>query len=154
MKLNDKTTLNKLRDAIDKALAPVAEEMELTSLKAGNISYDADGLAAKITLKATAKSADGKTKEENDFVRLADIYGLKPERLHQTITHGASDHLKIVGLAPNRSKFPVIVLSWKTNKRLLITAKEVQFKLNKGPWKDGMPWKDSDRFTPPKEGAA
>jgi hypothetical protein len=130
MRLDDKPTLKKLREAIDAALmlARVPEMFGLTSLKAGRISYDSNGLSAKITLEAEAKSEDGKSKDEVNFEKYAQLFGLKPEWLRSSFKRGL-DSVEIIGLHPNRSKFPVLVRSSETGKNFLITADEVKRKL-------------------------
>jgi hypothetical protein len=130
MRLDDKLTLKKLREAIDRALliGNVAEDFGLTSIKAGRISYDINGLSAKITLEAET-TENGKTKEEANFEQYAVLFGLKPEWLHKSFDRGRGATVEIIGLQPSRSKFPVMVLD--ANKgRFLITAEEVQRKLN------------------------
>ena len=132
MQLNDKIALKKLRQLIDEALIDVAKQLNLTDLKTGNISYDASGCEAKIQVIAKSARADGKTKEELDYAQYAEMYGLKPEWLHQVFRHGRGhDAVEIMGLLPSRSKFPVLVQDTATKKRFLITIEEVQRKFDK-----------------------
>jgi hypothetical protein len=114
IKLNDKAALQILRDRIDKALAPVRGEFSM-KLKTGRISYEADGASAKITLNAEVK-VDGKDKDELAFERYHELFGLKPEHLYATFSHKYVAH-RVVGIAPSRSRFPIIAEQVDTGRR-------------------------------------
>jgi hypothetical protein len=129
MQLNDKIALKKLREVIEAQLSAVVETLGLESLKTGNISYDASGTEAKIQVIAKAKREDGRIKEEIDYEKYAEMFGLKLDWLHMSYRRQNGETVEILGLCPNRSKFPVLVVNTKTNKRFLLTIEEVQKKL-------------------------
>lgn len=131
MQLNDKIALKKLREAIDAELRVLTTKLGLTDLRTGNISYDASGCEAKIQVIAKAKRADGKTKEELDFIQYAEMYGMKPEWLHRTFDRRGKrgqEAVEIIGLKLTRSKFPVLVQEQAGDGKFLITIEEVQKK--------------------------
>ena len=125
MLLNDKTFLGKLRREIDAHLADIAKYQGLDSLKTGNISYDADGVGAKITVKAVAKRPDGKTREQLDFEKYHTIFDLKPEHFGARFVNKGSE-FEIVGLMPSRRKYPVLAVNLATGKRNLFTPDVVK----------------------------
>jgi hypothetical protein len=108
MRLDDKVTLKKLREAIDRALliGNVAEDFGLDTIKAGRISYDRGGTSAKITLVAET-TVNGKTKDEVAFDTYHTLFGLKPEHLGATFDDRGSQ-FKVTGIAPSRSRFPIL----------------------------------------------
>jgi hypothetical protein len=121
MLLNDKVALRDLRERIDAALLDIAVRCELTSLKTGNISFDADGVGARIQVKAVAKRPDGKTREQLDFEKYHAVFDLKPEHLGAKFTRNGS-HFEVIGLMPNRRKYPIVAKNTLTGKRLLFTT--------------------------------
>lgn len=125
MRLNDKVALRKLREEMDKALADVAARMGLISLSTGNIRFEGDGTEAKLTVNAKAQSLDGKTTEERAFDQYHSMFGIPASALGSTITRINGQKCKIIGLCPNRRKFPVLVTG-DNGKRYLITVPEVQ----------------------------
>lgn len=124
MKLDDKIALKKLRERIDAALAPIATEFGLTKLQTGRIGYDIGGMGAKITVEAKCLGSDGQTQEEADYATYCDMYRLKPEWLHQKMLHHGG-MVEIIGLRPNRRRFPVLV-QHNDGKKILLTIPEVQ----------------------------
>lgn len=125
MQLADKTVLRNLRKAMDDALQAVAEKFDLVQLQTGRITYDSGGIEAKIQVVAVARRADGKTKEQLDFEKYHEIFGLKPEHFGARFT-SKSEEYKIAGLLPNRSKFPILGVNTTTGKRLLFTTDVVK----------------------------
>ena len=150
MQLDDKIALKKLREAIDKALAPVADQLGLTKLRAGNIRYEPSGLSAKITLDAETVGSGGETKEQAAWAQYAQMYGLKPEWLHMSFRRAKGETVEILGLVPSRSKFPVLVTNTATNKQFLLTIEEVQRKFGEPqPQIGGL-----ELVPPPRRGAS
>jgi hypothetical protein len=75
-------------------------------------------------------SIDGKTKDEIAWEQYAAMFGLELGWLHQTFEHKRNQVVEIIGLAPTRSRFPVMVKDAKTgNANILLTIEEVQRKL-------------------------
>lgn len=119
MQLNDKTALRLLRNKIDEALGAVAQECGLSKLQTGHIRYEYDGLSAKITVNAEATAKDGSNADEREFKRYAPLFGLKESDLHRKITFGGKRY-EIVGLRPNRRKYPVLCRDLNTQKNHLL----------------------------------
>jgi len=90
---------------MDEALATLAD-MGVT-LKCGSIKYCADGTVATITVDATTGQARGKDQYQLAFERLHACYGFTREMLGNRFTHKGVSY-ELHGLAPNRSKFPIV----------------------------------------------
>jgi hypothetical protein len=132
MRLDNRQDLDKLRAAMNTALAKVADELGLEKLRASKVSYESGGAGARITVEA-AVNIDGKTKDEIAWEQYAAMFGLELGWLHQTFEHKRNQVVEIIGLAPTRSRFPVMVKDAKTgNANILLTIEEVQRKLGKG----------------------
>lgn len=128
MRLDNKQDINTLRAAMNLALAAVAAELGLTSLRAGNVKYEAGGAGATIQVKAEA-IVGGKTKHEIAWEQYAEMYGLQPAWLHHSFEHRRGQMVEIIGLQPTRSRFPVMVKDNTGNDNIILTVEEVQRKL-------------------------
>lgn len=123
--LNDKTNLRILRQAIEENLAEIAAELGI-EIKTGSISYEGDGTACKVQLKVVAPDETGAIvpQYEKDFAKCWRLFahdGLREEHLHATIV-SRGEEFELVGLMPNRSKFPIVVKNKKTEKVVLMTT--------------------------------
>jgi hypothetical protein len=55
MRLDNRQDLDKLRAAMNTALAKVADELGLEKLRASKVSYESGGAGARITVEAAVK---------------------------------------------------------------------------------------------------
>ena len=104
----DLENLRLLRDEIMQAVAPIAERHGI-SIKLGKGSYGI--LNASQVLEFAIIGSDGyaQTPEAKDFTTYAKMFGLDPAWLNKPLTvPGRSETLTIVGLKPNRPKYPVL----------------------------------------------
>lgn len=120
--------LKAMRPEIDKALAEVGKRFGV-SFKAGGSKYDRSGALGEFKLELAVPTDDGETdpavvRAISDWNAYASaLFNLEPGWLGKTVNHAGKPH-KILGLLPNRAKFPVLV-SDPTGKHLLLTAEGV-----------------------------
>ena len=103
----DRVTLRVLREEIDAALKAVADKHGI-SLTLGKITFAGDGstMSGKIE-GAVARDGQVQTKEAVDFLKYAEVYGLKAEDLgRQFVSKGR--WFEITGLRPKAPKRPVL----------------------------------------------
>jgi len=96
-----------LSKAVEAALAPVGKEFGVDfSYKGGNYS------PANLTMKIEAAiiGADGqvKSREAEDFKKMAQYYGLEADDLNKEVVLNGRRG-KIIGLKPRSRKYPIIV---------------------------------------------
>jgi hypothetical protein len=131
MMLNDRTSLRILREKIDAALQPLVSDCGLTKLKAGHIRYEGDGLSAKITVLAESAASDGTSRDEREFLRYAPLFNLKPTDLHRKVVFAGKTY-EIIGLRPNRRKYPVLCRNLNSNKIHLLKPEWIPADKNNG----------------------
>jgi hypothetical protein len=106
-KVFDRAFLKRLRDEIDAALAPIAEEYGIT-LQLGNASFSPDDVTFK--LKGHIIRAPGEmSREAADYKKYAGDYGLNPNQyaLGAKFRHRNST-FEITGLKMSSRKYPVL----------------------------------------------
>lgn len=103
----DRTSLKLLRTDLDAALTAIAQKHGII-LTVGNARFTSS--TATFKLNVATKAADGTiiNREREDFISLADVYGLKPEWIDKTFQWSGNTY-KITGLQPRRRKNPVLV---------------------------------------------
>ncbi len=111
----------KVRPELDAALVGVAKKYGLT-ITAGNGSYDDTSVTFKVQLVL-----DGVDKGKEEFDRVAFLFDLKPEDYGREITSRGRKY-KLVGLKPNRPKYPVI--GERDGKRYKLTDAPIKFLKN------------------------
>lgn len=144
MSTNRATSITKqllvaLRPELDAAIAAVGAKHGL-SLKIGNGSYEPDGASAKFQLLiGLLQEGDDpsmsveRIKARAEYTRHAAIYGLEPEWLGRTFTRATGEKATIVGLMPNRTKFPVLCTVEGKPRGILLTTNEVKREFGKDP---------------------
>ena len=123
----DKTTADKVHERMVRALEEFAVEYGITIVRnGGTLQHDQLScvLKFKIALAGVDVSAE---RAKADWPKYCALFDLRPEWLGMKVIHSGAP-LTIVGLQPNRQKFPVLVAP-KSGNRFLITAEEVIRKL-------------------------
>ena len=120
VKVIDTVLLKVLRHEINEALKPVAQKYGI-ALAAGNASYTAKTFSYKLAGALPDDSGnvqDPRTiKAMEDYKRQAVLYGMKTEWLGRAFTYGGRN-VKLIGLMPKRSKFPILVEDSEGKQRL------------------------------------
>jgi hypothetical protein len=124
MQLNNTADLKRLRERIESALANGAGlASEQFVFKCGNIKFEGDGSSCKVQLSVTRK--DARPEEERRWAEYAEGFGLDPTMIGKQYTRSNGELVEILGLCPNRPKYPVMVRNVALNRRYLITLEEV-----------------------------
>jgi hypothetical protein len=122
-----KEILKVLRADINAALVAVGKRHGV-SIAAGNCSFGPLTASFKLEVGVLDGAPEGASPKEikarADFTRYCGLFDLKPEWLDKEFTYGG-DTCTVVGLMPNRSKFPVLVK--RGDKRVLLPADAVVF---------------------------
>ena len=111
----DKSNINLIRDAIQRALDYVAEDLRdgnaniSLDLKLGGISYSDTNFTAKIECSLINGDGVVQNKERAAWLRRASSYGLDPEWIDQTFKAYDGKVLKITGLNTRARKSPVLL---------------------------------------------
>jgi len=107
IKTIDRASCKRLRDELDKVLAPLGMKLGL-DISAGNATFTAENATFKV--KIATLSADGTVRDEEAeaFKKGAVLYGLKPEMLNTTFKGWNGETFEIVGLATRSRKYPVL----------------------------------------------
>lgn len=93
----DRDFFRDLRVSLDPLLKDLGVKLNVTFSHSGG-SFDRDGSSGSLKLNFVAISADGKalSKEESDFIKCAELYGLKKEDLGATFQARGRTY-KIIG---------------------------------------------------------
>ena len=97
----DRATCNAVREAVEKALRPVAEEFGLTLTMRGG-SFMATNYSPKIEFAVQGEGGIVMGKEAESFKVNAFIYGLAPTDLGKSFTYGGQSYT-ITGLGKGKS---------------------------------------------------
>jgi hypothetical protein len=95
-------------------------------VKTGSIAFERDGTGCKVQLIVAAPDESGAIvpQHEKDFAKYWQLFrhdGLREEHLHATVV-SRGEEFELVGLMPNRSKFPIVMKNKKTGKLILMTT--------------------------------
>ena len=99
--------LRAAREEMEAELKDFGEKYGLT-ISIGTARYTKGNAAFKLQLVTTCSDGTVNTQEAENFKLNAHQFGLKPEHLNAEITYLGRKY-KLVGLAPNSIKFPLIV---------------------------------------------
>lgn len=102
----DRDMVKLIRDRLQDALEPVAKGMKL-SVEVGHASFTNNNVSFKVVLAVVGQNGESITPEAESFSRMAELYGIDPDALHKDFEYGGKTY-KIMGLAPRRSRFPVV----------------------------------------------
>ncbi len=94
-------------------------------MSAGNASFDQDGGSATMKIDmVTIVNGEVQTKTKQDFIKHAQMYGLKAEDLGETFEY-YGDTLRIDGLKLRATKNTIKVTDMKNNKPYVVPHDEV-----------------------------
>lgn len=119
-----------LRIELNAALAAVATKHGI-AIDVGSCSYTETSATFKLAIATNATPGESTVdaKAKSDWAMYATMFGLKVEWLGAEVKH-RHDVYTIIGIMPKRHKFPVYVQSKTTGKKVLLTADEIQLRLN------------------------
>ena len=104
----DRKTVAELRIAVEAALKPLGEAIGV-QFRAGHILFQTSNCTVKVEAALIGDGGEVKTKEAEDFRRMARFYGLKPEQLNQTFTDLRGARFKLVGLNIRARTKPFVI---------------------------------------------
>jgi hypothetical protein len=129
IKTFDRTNLRVLAAEVSAALEPVAKKYGL-SLVRGNGTFSPTNYRLKVEFNVVQDGATAATRQEVvDFQRSAHFYGLDPSDLGKTVNVYGKMY-KIIGLMPNRRRYPILVETVK-GRQVCIPAEQVVDALNR-----------------------
>lgn len=112
---------------IDEAVAAVARKHGLSAKKHGG-RYTSSSWSARIELvELTEPGAE--TPEAQDYLKKAELYGLKADWLGKSFIGSKGRSFRIVGLKPKASKYPVLGEDQSTGRRFKFGADYVRLKM-------------------------
>jgi len=127
----DKPALRLLRSEIEAALRPLAEKHGI-DFGTGRCKYT--GANATIEVKISVRDAEGniRTREAEDYKRLAASCGLKAEWLGAEFTSQGRT-LRITGLNPKAVKYPVLARDIADGQGYKFRAEVIKDRMTLGP---------------------
>ena len=129
IKAFDRTNLRVLSAEISAALEPVAKKYGL-SLAKGNGTFSPTNYRLKVEFNVVQDGATAAMRPEVlDFQRSAGFYGLDPSDLGKMVNVYGKMY-KIIGLMPNRRRYPILVETVK-GRQVCIPAEQVVEALNR-----------------------
>lgn len=121
----DRKNIRALVDAMEEALAPVAEKYGL-KLERKNLTYHQEDTPVPFRFLVVAEDENGNamSSDAKDLVRFGKVWGLLPTDLNREVTIGRRT-LRIVGLRPRSRKYPVLLEDVRTGKTYKYPAEAV-----------------------------
>lgn len=101
----DRETCKMLAGEIDKALAPLAEQLGI-SIRAGSGTYSSTNYTVKVEVSVKGEDGKEQTREAEAFKKIATLYGFKPEDLGEKFSFNGREYT-IFGWVSKSRRFPV-----------------------------------------------
>ena len=124
----DRDTCRLLASEIEAAVQAVATKHGV-QIKAKGGSFTDTSYTMKLEVAVLGDGGVAVTQERTSFLRLAGLYGMKPEWIDQSFVHGR-DKFIIVGLNTRKSKRPVLCKSTANGKTYIFEATTVARLMN------------------------
>lgn len=111
----NKSNINLIRDAIQRALDYVAEDLRdcgphiSLDLKLGNISYSDTNFKATLNCAVVDENGVVQNKERAAYIELSELYDLDPAWIDQTFMDYEGRTMKITGLNTRARKQPILL---------------------------------------------
>lgn len=109
-----KEMLQKIRPDFEDAMKQLEEKYGVR-ISLGKLTYDSNSAGGKLTILDIGDGGDVFSKERDDFIKHAIIYGLKSEWIDGKFKHNGKS-FEISGLKTRNSKLPVLAKNVKTGK--------------------------------------
>ena len=109
--------------AAEEALKAVGEKYGVSFRFAG-VSMTSDHASMKLECSVLRK-AGSLSREAEDFLHYCKMYGMEKEWLNKVFLSRNKEH-RLIGLMPNRPKYPILVEEVRSGKKLLMTADGVK----------------------------
>lgn len=116
----NKKLIDEVSKEMEKAVQEVAKKL--------NVKIEFDGgsynlTEGKLKFKVTEVGEKLENSMKDEYSRYCPVFGLKEEWFGKEITFPDNgDRYKIAGIAPSRRKYPVILQSLTSDKRILVTV--------------------------------
>ena len=125
-----KTEVQLLREKLNKHLASFGEEHNL-KVFAGKTTYSDNNMTIKVECSKIADDGTVYSKEREEFIKYATLYGLQPEDLGKRFTSN-NETFEITGLKSSYRKYPIIAKGVHNGKSYKFTENSIQKKLARG----------------------
>lgn len=116
----NKRLIDEVSKEMEKAVQEVAKRLNV------NIEFDGGSYnltEGKLKFKVTEVGEKLENSMKDEYNRYCPVFGLKEEWFGKEVTFPDNgDRYKIAGIAPSRRKYPVILKSLTSNKRILVTV--------------------------------
>ena len=114
----------KLIDEVSKEMEKAAKEV---AKRLGvNIEFDGGSYnltEGKLKFKVTEVGEKLENSMKDEYNRYCIVFGLKEEWFGKEVTFPENgDRYRVAGIAPNRRKYPIVLQSVTSDKRILVTA--------------------------------
>jgi hypothetical protein len=124
IKAFDALVLKKLQAEIEATLAALGRKRGIT-IRAGTARFRER--TAEFRLELAVIGGDGRSarKEAEEFAKYHAMYGLEASDLGQVVTLNREEH-RLVGLAPSRPKYPIVMERVRDGKVVLCTEDVIE----------------------------
>lgn len=124
IKAFDAVVLRKLQPEIEAALAALGRRHGIT-IRAGTARFRES--TAELKLELAVIGGDGRSvrREAEEFAKYHAMYGLEAGDLGQVVILDREEH-RLVGLAPNRPKYPIVMERLRDGKVVLCTEDVIE----------------------------
>ena len=124
IKAFDALVLRKLQPEIEAALAAVGRRHGIT-IRAGTARFRESTAELKLELAVIGGDGRSARREAEEFAKYHAMYGLEASDLGQVVTLNREEH-RLVGLAPNRPKYPIVMERLRDGKVVLCTEDVIE----------------------------
>ena len=124
IKAFDAVVLRKLQPEIEAALAAVGHRHGIT-IRAGTARFRESTAELKLELAVIGGDGRAARREAEEFAKYHAMYGLEAGDLGQVVILDREEH-RLVGLAPNRPKYPIVMERLRDGKVVLCTEDVIE----------------------------
>jgi hypothetical protein len=124
IKAFDALLLKKLRPEIEAALAELGRKHGIT-IRAGSARFSERTADLKLELAVIGGDGGSTRRETEEFEKYHTMFGLEAADLGQIVMLDREEH-RLVGLAPNRPKYPIVMERVRDGKMVLCTEDVIE----------------------------
>lgn len=122
IKQMNKMTIGLIRAAVEENLKEFCEESEI-AVHCGKASYTDSSVEIRVTFSVMKADGTVETPEKRALDTMGKMYGIDATYGQQVLINGKE--VRVIGLCPKRSKYPVLVQDATTEKRTLFTVESI-----------------------------
>ena len=120
----NKKLIDEVQKEIMKAMKEVEKKLDVKIISDGG-SYNLTEGTLKFKVTEIGEKLENSMRDE--YNRYCPLFGMKEEWFNKEVTFPDNgDRYKIAGIAPNRRKYPIILQSLTSDKRILVTVEYIK----------------------------